>query len=90
MHIYSYTEHDIEDLATDAGMKMIAWLWKEGYLGDEMFDELTDARPVFLFREVSWYFRLWKKLWPTDKANSCRLMIARLPSFRKELESMEK
>jgi len=82
VRIYSYTESDIEDLATDAGQKMIAWLWSEGYLTDEQFDELQDARPVFLFRSVAWYTRLWKKLWPQANADTRALMVARLPNFK--------
>jgi hypothetical protein len=81
MEAYMYDEKALEDLATDAGMRMIAWLYDEGYVTGPGFDALMDEKPVFLYKKLPWYSRIWKKLWPNGNKDSRYLVIVRLPRF---------
>ena len=72
---------DIEDKATHAVDSAIAWLHEHEYLTREQYEDLQTSRLIALYKPLSWYTKLWKKLWPKATSKSYGIVIVRLPRF---------
>jgi hypothetical protein len=78
MQGWRMTPQDMENHANDAARVLLKYLYTNQYLDEETEDELMEHRPIILYRQLPWYTRLWKTLWPGQKADEYTMVVARM------------
>jgi hypothetical protein len=69
---------DMENHANQAVRVLMQYLYAHGYLNKDKEDELMSQRPVILYRRLPWYTRMWKRIWPGQKADEYAMVVTRL------------